>query len=172
MNIEIAEIKASCKDAESLHERLIALGADYKGIDHQVDTYYKVAKGRLKLRMGNIERNLISYFRPDDVSVKKSDVSFQSIDEKSRIPEILARNLEILVVVDKKRKIYFIDNVKFHIDEVKLLGSFMEIEAIGNETKDLSFQELQDQCKKYMDLLEIQKEDLIHQSYSDLLMLS
>lgn len=172
MKIEIAEIKARCKDADGLHEKLMALGADYKGTDHQVDTYYKVAKGRLKLRMGNIEKNLISYFRPNDASVKKSDVSFQSIEEESHIPEILERNLEILVVVDKKRKIYFIDNVKFHIDEVASLGSFMEIEAIGNEAKDRSFVELQNQCQKFMNLLDIKKEDLINQSYSDLLMLS
>ena len=171
MNIEIAEIKASCDDVDFLHNKLLSIGADFNGVDHQVDTYYKVSKGRLKLRMGTIEKNLISYFRPNDSSVKKSDVSFQAIEEGSNIPEILLRNLEILCIVDKRRKIYFIDNVKFHIDEVKSLGSFMEIEAIADQSKPQSYTFLQSQCEKYMNLLGIKKADLIDQSYSDMLML-
>jgi adenylate cyclase class IV len=35
--------------------------------------------------------------------------------------------------VDKKREIYFINNVKFHIDTVDGAGSFIEIEAIDND---------------------------------------
>ena len=37
--------------------------------------------------------------------------------------------------MDKKREIYFIHNVKFHIDNVKNLGTFIEIEAIDEYTK-------------------------------------
>ena len=48
--------------------------------------------------------------------------------------------------MDKQREIYFIDNVKFHIDDVKELGAFMEIEAIDEQGK-FTQAELQQQCR-------------------------
>jgi predicted adenylyl cyclase CyaB len=75
----------------------------------------------------------------------------------------------VKVVVKKKREIWYISNVKFHIDEVPGLGSFVEIEA-GNVFIDLSQEELKGQCDFYMKEFEIKPEDLVEVSYSDLLM--
>jgi predicted adenylyl cyclase CyaB len=73
------------------------------------------------------------------------------------------------VEVVKQREIYFIDNVKFHLDNVPGLGSFVEIEAIdANGT--VGKEKLLEQCEYYMDKLSIQKEDLISLSYSDMLL--
>ncbi len=66
------------------------------------------------------------------------------------------------------RSIYFIDNVKFHIDEVKGLGAFVEIEAI-NTSGDISENDLLKQCAYYMEILEIAEQDLLPFSYSDML---
>jgi predicted adenylyl cyclase CyaB len=71
-------------------------------------------------------------------------------------------------VVRKKREIYFIKNVKFHIDEVEGLGTFAEIEA-SDLYADLSKEELQDQCDFYLRELKIRDEDLVSVSYSDML---
>ncbi len=80
------------------------------------------------------------------------------------------RNIDIAFSgVDKKRNIAFIDNVKFHIDEVKGLGSFMEIEAIDIDGS-IGLNKLQDQCAFYLEKLAIKEEDLIEISYSDLLL--
>lgn len=38
--------------------------------------------------------------------------------------------MDKLVVVDKMREIYFIDNVKFYFDKVEGFGIFVEIEVI------------------------------------------
>jgi len=73
------------------------------------------------------------------------------------------------VVVDKQREIYFIDNVKFHIDRVEELGNFVEIEAI-DKSGSLGEEQLQKQCRKYMNLLDIAEGDLVGESYSDLLL--
>ena len=76
--------------------------------------------------------------------------------------------LGVLTVVDKTREIYFIDNVKFHLDSVKDLGTFVEIEAINKEgtiEKDKLFE----QCKFYLDLFKIAEDELIKVSYSDML---
>ncbi|HEX7847944.1 MAG TPA: hypothetical protein VF476_19230, partial [Chitinophagaceae bacterium] len=73
------------------------------------------------------------------------------------------------VVVKKLREIFYINNVKFHIDEVRGLGSFVEIEA-GNILADLSADELKQQCDFYMKEFEINEIDLVEISYSDMLL--
>jgi adenylate cyclase class IV len=39
----------------------------------------------------------------------------------------------IKVIVQKKRRIYFIGNVKFHFDTIAELGTFIEVEAIDKD---------------------------------------
>ena len=163
------EIKAYCSDLQRAAEILYENNAHFKGKDHQVDTYFKVDSGRLKLREGNIENNLIFYKRADMAGPKKSDVILHPTGDNNSIKDILEEVLGIKVVVDKQRDIYFIGNVKFHLDEVKKLGTFIEIEAIGEEGEE---DELNQQCKYFMDLLHIKDEDLIVVSYSDLLLKS
>jgi adenylate cyclase class 2 len=75
----------------------------------------------------------------------------------------------VLVVVDKVREIYFIDNIKIHLDRVKGLGSFLEIEA-QSETGGLAEETLARQCRQLMDELGVRADDLVSDSYSDLLM--
>jgi len=163
------EIKAKSNNQDAIREILKLKNADFKGVDYQIDTYFKVNNGRLKLREGNIENHLIYYQRENKEGPKQSDIILFKSDPKSSLKEILTKALGILVVVDKKREIYFIDNVKFHIDTVKNLGTFMEIEAIDS---DGSFrkEKLFEQCQNYLDLFGIPKDDLISVSYSDLLL--
>ena len=161
------EIKAYCPDPERVAEILRDHKADYKGKDHQVDTYFQVNDGRLKLREGNIENNLIYYKRDDQAGPKKSEVVLYPVGEDRSIKKILTKVLGIMVVVDKQRHIYFIDNVKFHIDHVQGLGNFVEIEAIGEKGEEAA---LDQQCKHFMEVLHIKNGDLIVDSYSDLLL--
>jgi adenylate cyclase, class 2 len=74
----------------------------------------------------------------------------------------------IKVVVDKKRKIYFVDNVKFHFDRVEGLGTFIEVEAIDS-VGSISVEKLKEQCDYYTTFFEIAKEDFMEVSYSDML---
>ena len=166
----IAEIKAHCADPKKIEDLLTANEASFVGQDHQIDTYFKVPEGRLKLREGNIENTIIFYNRLESKGIKSSQVKFLKLEQNqvAALKQILKSAHKVLVVVDKQRKIFFIDNVKFHIDSVQDLGSFVEIEAIGNNEQN--FDELQKQCEYYQSLLHISKEDCIASSYSDLLM--
>jgi len=169
MSINIIEIKAKCAKPEAIHAYLKANGAEFKGVDHQVDTYFKVNNGRLKLREGAIENNLIQYNRPNQAGPKQSQVALYKSNPDSTLKTVLTNACGILTVVDKQRSIYFIDNVKFHVDEVQALGSFMEIEAIDtNGTRSTA--ELNEQCQFYLKAMDIQEADLINVSYSDLLL--
>ena len=61
------------------------------------------------------------------------------------------------------------DNVKFHLDEVKDLGSFVEIEAI-DETGEIGEPRLLEQCRHYVKLFGLEEQDMVSVSYSDLMM--
>lgn len=162
------EIKARCADPNQVRQTLLHQNARFIGEDHQVDTYFQVDNGRLKLREGNIENALIFYQRNDQAGPKKSDVTMYQCEPNPNLKEVLTVALGAKAVVDKRRSIYFIDNVKFHVDEVQGLGNFVEIEAIalnGEKTEA----ELLEQCHFYMGLLNIQATDLLETSYSDMI---
>jgi predicted adenylyl cyclase CyaB len=94
-----------------------------------------------------------------------------NINESKGLKEVLAKSIGIKIVVQKSREIYYIENVKFHIDVVPGLGSFVEIEA-GNVLATFSREVLKKQCEFYRGEFNISDQDLIEESYSDLLLQS
>ena len=61
MSILNIEFKARAKDIAALEILLLQHNPSFIGEDHQIDTYFNVQVGRLKLREGNIENALIHY---------------------------------------------------------------------------------------------------------------
>ena len=167
--ITIVEIKARCTQAQHVRDYLRSHDADVRGIDHQTDTYFRVPRGRLKLREGRIENALIYYERADQESAKQSNVLLTETQPDSALKAQLTQALGVLVVVKKQREIAFIDNVKFHIDRVEGLGHFVEIEAI-DRAGALNTEQLLAQCQSFQAELGIQPHDLVAGSYSDLLL--
>jgi predicted adenylyl cyclase CyaB len=161
------EIKARSSRINKVRDFLNNHAASFKGVDYQEDTYFKTNEGRLKIREGRIENSLIFYLRKNNIGPKMSDVILVK-KPGPELKELLTKSNGILAVVKKKREIYFIDNVKFHLDEVDGLGSFVEIEAISEEGQ-YTQNFLQKQCEKYLECFEISPFDLIDCSYSDFL---
>ena len=95
------EIKARCSNQDIIREILKSENADFKGVDHQIDTYFKSPNGRLKLRQGNIENFLIFYNREDTEGPKQSDVTLLTVDSVNSPRDILEQALGVLVEVDK-----------------------------------------------------------------------
>jgi len=163
------EFKARANDIHRLEEILLKQNPLFIGEDSQTDTYFHVGFGRLKLREGIIENALIHYERTNTAAAKESKVLLYRHQPDPFLKEILKTALGIKTIVDKKRKIYFIDNVKFHFDEVKDLGTFVEVEAIDKDGS-IGIEKLKNQCAEYIALLHIDKNDFIAESYSDLLL--
>lgn len=163
------EIKARSERHREIRAILSANQADFKGTDHQIDTYFTVPNGRLKLRQGSIEKNLIFYQRENQAGPKASHVHLYQPAADDQLYDLLNAALGTKVVVDKQREIYFIENVKFHLDTVKSLGTFVEIEAI-DFTGNIGAAHLHEQCQHYIKLFGIQANDLLEVSYSDLLL--
>jgi len=163
------EIKAKCNNPFFIRNYLTFIKAYFKGIDEQTDTYFNVINGRLKLREGNIENNLIYYERSNQAGPKNSHFNLIKIENPRELKEVLSKSIGIKIVVKKRREIFYADNVKFHIDDVPGLGSFIEIEA-GNINADLTQQQLNEQCEFYIKKFGITESDLIEVSYSDMLL--
>ena len=164
------EIKARCSKSKQkeIEKILNDNSAKYAGKDYQTDTYFKTDEGRLKIRKGNIENGLMFYKRKNKKTSKESEIELYHLPENSYLEKMVRKN-EVLVEVEKQRDIYFIDNVKFHIDKVEGLGNFIEIEAISKDNK-IPKEKLKKQCDYYKDLFKIKDENLIDCSYSDMLL--
>ena len=167
MKIKNFEFKARVDSIEAYENKLLNLNPVFKGTDHQIDTYFNVTKGRLKLREGDIENALINYDRENINDAKQSDVILYQHEPNVALKNILTKQLGVKITVDKKRKIYFIDNVKFHFDEVKGLGTFLEVEAIDSN-ESFNIEQLKEQCDKYFNYFGLDKSQLVDKSYSDL----
>lgn len=176
LNIEFKARTNNLADLESILKKHDPL---FIGDDHQVDTYFNVAAlpaqssggqaGRLKLREGNIENALIHYERDDFAGAKSSYVLLYQHQPDKTLKEILIKTLGVKAVVDKRRKIYFIKNVKFHFDRVEGLGTFIEVEAIDKDGS-IGKEKLQEQCDEYAALFNINAADFCSVSYSDMIL--
>ncbi len=169
MNTTNAEIKAICHNLETVRMILQNLRARFVGQDQQTDTYFNVPDGRLKLREGRIENALIYYRRPDSRAPKISDVELYPLINPSELKPLLTAALGVKVTVIKQREIYFVNNIKIHLDQVAELGEFVEIEAI-DRNGEFSTGELVRQCQTMMQTLGIQPDDRLTHSYSDMLL--
>jgi predicted adenylyl cyclase CyaB len=163
------EFKAKVDNIELFEEKLLNLNPRFVGKDKQVDTYFKANKGRLKLREGNIENALIQYHRSDTADAKLSEVLLYIHQPDANLKAILQAQFGVLIVVRKLRKIYFIDNVKFHFDNTENLGTFIEVEAIDTDGS-LTVERLREQCDQYFSFFKLSNEQLVSKSYSDLLL--
>jgi adenylate cyclase class 2 len=160
------EFKARFSDEKRVRAVLKELRARFLGTDRQVDTYFAVPSGRLKLREGRIENALIFYRRPDAKRARLAHVEIMLLPRRNSIRKILASALGVLVVVKKRREIYFAGNVKVHLDQVRGLGKFLEVEAISQTG---AVRKARLQAQKFMKLFGVSTADIIPESYSDLI---
>jgi predicted adenylyl cyclase CyaB len=164
-------LKARLDRLEPIRAFLMEHHARLAATDYQKDTYFHVPNGKLKLRHGTIENALIhkdcsSHIDPSSGNTGYFTLEAPEVDADALVC-ILDRALGTKAVVEKKREIYFIDNVKFHLDEVQGLGCFVEIEAVDIDDAATP-EELSAQCCQYREALGIREEDLLTHSYSDL----
>lgn len=167
MKIVIYEFKARLGDARRVRAALKELRAQFVGEDHQVDTYFRVPAGRLKIREGKIENSLIFYRRRNAARARPSKVELAQIPPGNSIRAALAAALGVLAVVDKRREIYFVGNVKIHLDRVRGLGRFVEVEAIS---RDGRVSKVRRQAREFQKHFGIVSADIVPLSYSDLIL--
>jgi adenylate cyclase, class 2 len=143
-HIEV-EQKFHLKNHAELRARLKELGADHLETEHQIDTYYN-APHRDFLAEPNISEWLrlreeegkasITYklWLPLDAKIKTHCNEYESeLSDGGAMRKLLASlDFTELIVVDKQREEWQLDDVIIALDTVKDLGSFVEFEYKGD----------------------------------------
>ncbi len=158
------EIKCKCDDRKL--KAVSGLLRNYKHcFEKQIDIYYKVKSGRLKLRIINDRvGNLIFYDRKEQTGKRISNYIISKTSDFREADLILRKQFDVLVKVSKHRNIYINKNIRVHIDTVKGLGRFLEIEIIYEKDSNPK-----KQMEELITQLGLGKYELIKKSYSDLL---
>jgi homotetrameric cytidine deaminase len=165
------ELKAHDPDPAGTLARALAAGAEDRGLLRQRDTYFAVARGRLKLREEDPGgATLIAYDRPDAASERVSSYRLVPVPDAEPLREALAASAGVQVVVVKRRHLLRWETVRIHLDEVRGLGSFVELEAVAAPGSDLRRE--REQVAHLREVLDIRNDALREGSYSDALMAS
>lgn len=159
------EIKIKLEKASHINSIRNSLNMYSRSVEKQIDIYYKVKKGRLKLRIINDkEGSLILYNRAETKGKRISHYIISKTKDFLELDFILSRQFEILVRVIKKREIFISENIRVHLDKVSGLGNFLEIEIIYGKLINAK-----KQMKELITLLNLDEKKFIKNSYSDML---
>jgi len=140
------------------------------GVYHQIDTFFKVPHGKMKVRelVGKEGAHLIYYEREDSKASKRSKVWSTKINDPTPLKEILSKLFPVDVIVDKEREIFMCDGVQVRLDVVKDLGPFIELEkeVVGDlQAIHDGYYILEDMIKTH----NVEESAVEEDSYSDLL---
>ena len=158
------ELKIRVNSISIIVRKLKSINAVYKGLLMQKDVYYSYDKGLLKLRIENGKYTLIKYLRDEKGKDRFSNYDYLKFSY-GNAENFLKEILKIEAVVQKKRLLYMYDNTRIHLDTVKGLGYFLELETLvingKNDAKKrfafikeaLELNELAEIKKSYRDLI-------------------
>lgn len=159
------EIKCRLDNLSGVRKLLKESRSFKYSVEKQNDVYFKVKKGRLKLRIiNNKTGNLIYYFRNEKSSEMKSGYIISATENFKELFKILSNQFEIFVTVKKKREIFVKDYIRIHLDNVTGLGKFMEIEIIYKNLESAKVR-----MKEILNFIKPEIRSYINKSYSDLL---
>ena len=162
------EIKARLSNLQRARDVAVELGAEFSETLHQRDVYFKVRKGRLKLRyLRPAYGELIYYHRSNQKNPRPSDFQICPALSPDELEQILTDALGVWIIVTKVRELYLLNNVRIHLDAVEELGEFIELEAVMDDTHTV--EQEKERVKDLMQKFGIINEDLLSVSYSDLL---
>ena len=167
---KMVELKAKVDDLDIIRRKLTSLRAQHIGTFQQIDTYFDVPEGRLKLREveGNNKTELVYYERENVAGPKRSDVFILKIQEPTVFKILLERLLKTRAIVEKVREIYRYQGTQIHLDRVKKLGTFVEFER-KTAADTQAIRKNRQVLEKLMKKLGINSECLEKLSYSDLI---
>lgn len=160
------EIKARLGDRAAVTAALAALGARDAGAETQHDRFFATAAGRLKLRVSSRDgAALLAYRRADAAELRASDYDRVPVADAEALARVLAVALEAAGEVRKRRHVWFVDNVRVHLDDVEHLGEFIELEAMV----DASHSEAQclERARELLRLFGVRAEDVVAVAYVD-----
>ena len=163
-NLEVKARIAALQDAEQIARSINANPAGYL---YQIDTYFNVQRGRLKLREINRDHAELIYYSRNELSkCRESDYEVFTSPNISVLKKFLESSLGIRAIVRKQRKLYMYQSTRIHLDEVEQLGSFLELESPIEQSAEAAQKVVDFLLKEFG----VRESDYILSSYVDLIM--
>ena len=159
------ELKTKVESHHKFKNKLIDIDADNIGVLNQKDVDYKIPEWVLKLRIENGKESLIFYRRDEKGNDRWSDFNVL-IFENYGGEEFFNKIFSIETIVEKKRELFIYNNTRIHLDEVKSLGCFVELETLVLSGKE----EAKSRFENITKLLALDTSKQIRKSYRDLLL--
>ena len=120
------EFKAALGDSQACLRSARELGFELWGDLRQIDTYFAVPAGCLKLReTPDLQAELVFYQRDESGSGCPSDYQVVYTPDAAQVRDLLCAALGVLAVVRKRRTLLLLDSLRIHLDNVEELGQFI-----------------------------------------------
>jgi adenylate cyclase class 2 len=169
MNIEI-EAKLKVDSLQEVERKLSEVGAEFLGKQLQTDMYFDDADGALKSsdralrlrrqRVGQKENTFLTYKGAKEKNdfKKRQEIEIEVGDGDSVEKLLSELDYEKTLVFEKRRQIWNLDDCVVCLDELPLLGSYVEIEGPDGESiaevqKSLGLSDLQHIVESYACLM-------------------
>ena len=162
------EVKARIESVDALKPAAARIADDGPVEIAQDDTFFQCRSGRLKLRTFSSDSGELIYYRRADQLGPKESFYLRS---QTSTPAILRESLSLAYGeagrVRKLRTLFIVGRTRIHLDVVETLGHFLELEVVLGA--DESIEEGIAEANRVMELLGVQRSQLIEGAYVDLL---
>jgi len=165
------EAKLKVDSLQKTVEKLDGLGAEFLEEQLQIDNYFDDAEATFKksdrclrlrrLLVGKNERFFLTYkgAREKNQFKKRQEIEIEVGDGNSAEKLLSVLGYEKALVFEKKRRVYRLDQCEVALDELPLLGTFVEIEGpndrkIAEVQKNLGLSDLPHIPESYPALME------------------
>jgi len=166
---ENIEIKAKLANLKAIEERLADLDIHRSAVIHQLDIFFNVPNGRLKLRRFSDQTGeLIHYERPDLKGPKTSRYKIYRTEDPEGLQQTLESAFGVVGEVNKVRDLYLTGQTRIHLDRVAGLGDFLELEVVMETS-----QPTEDGvaiAQMLMEKIGITHKDCLEEAYIDLIL--
>jgi len=168
------EVKLPLSDADELKRRLSELGATFITAEDERDVYFNAphrdfANTDEALRIRFSKDTTLTYKGPklDKVSKTRKEIVVPIADADQAIDVLKALGFKEVATVVKRRQKYQLDDINISIDDVRELGTYVEIETM---TSCEEYQPALNRIFETLYKLGLSKEDMIRESYLELIL--
>jgi adenylate cyclase class IV len=160
------EIKARVADPGRLESLVREIADEGPAILRQRDTFFRVPRGRLKLReIDGAGAELVFYERANETGPRPSEYRIVPVSEPASLLAALTAALGPAGVVEKTRTLYRVGRTRIHLDDVTGLGPHLELEVVQEEGETVEAGERT--ARELLARLEIPDDALVAEAYVD-----
>jgi adenylate cyclase class IV len=161
------EIKIPLADPDAVRARALDLGAVPEWTRRQRDVFFAVPRGYLKLRSAEgAAGELIAYSRDPGPGPRASRYRFVAVPDPQALEGVLALALPVLGTVEKVRELLLWKHTRIHLDRVRDLGRFLELETV---TGEIDLDRARREAEEAIDLLGLDRGAFLDRPYLELL---